>query len=86
MCNQELHAEISDAVAWYVSYLPGIYRGSSIIPNDTPLRSATSISNVILDVQAGECFYIGAVLYHICAGMFAAKAGGSRHAYFAACC
>ncbi len=85
MCHHELHAEVSDVVAWYVSYLPGVYRGFSIIPNDAPLRSATSISNVILDVQAGECFFIGAILHYIRAGMFAGKAGGSSHMYFAAC-
>ena len=79
MCNQELHAEISDVVAWYVSYLPDVSRGSSIIPKDAPLRSATSISNVILDVQAGEFFFIGAILHHICARMLSLRFGGSRH-------
>src|SRR6266699_442908 len=72
-------------VAWYVSYLPGVSRGSSIIPNGALLRSETIISNVILDVQAGEFFFIGAILHHIRAGMFATRASGSRHARFAAC-
>jgi hypothetical protein len=85
MCNQELHAEISDVVAWYASYLPDVSLGSFIIPNDAPLRSATSISNVILDVQAGEFFFIGAILHHIRAGLFATRAGRSRNARFAAC-